>query len=280
MNHIVMFLWLLPCMAVAQTPIAREGQSFTLPIPATVRYGVDTRWNTASLKEGAHVCGNELFGDPAPFVFKACEVIATPATSAPASVPTCYPYEPAARNFTVSTNPAGAAFLIAGPDASFIMTWWCQGAYSAQSRLVVGFKSDLSADFLQRAGTFISGDKAAKDALYRASITCSASDAACARYAPLIVAARAQLAASRPPAVVWRVRDNPTGTTRPVFPVSSGVRSTTATRERVAEGAECHCTTTAIVEGAVTYCSVAGLPNVSRNPMPRIDYNRVALCGP
>ena len=279
MNRYLMILLVLPCVSFAQTPIAREGQSFTLPIPATVRYGVETRWNTASLKEGAHVCGNELFGDPAPFVFKACEVIAAP-TNAPVVVPPCYPFESSARAFTISTNPAGAAFITAGGDATFAITWWCQGAYSAQSRLVVGFKSDLSADFLQRAGTFISGDKAAKDALYRASITCSASDAACARYAPLIVAARAQLAASRPPAVVWRVRDNPTGTTRPVFPVSSGVRSTTATRERVAEGAECHCTTTAIVEGAVTYCSVAGLPNVSLNPMPRIDYNRVALCGP
>jgi hypothetical protein len=267
----------------AWSPLVFQGERFTLAAPARVRYGIDVRWIERTLAAGAHECTDATFGDPAPFMFKACQLaqVAAPPVLPPAVVvPPCYPYEAAARAFTVRTNPAGAAFFTAGPDASFALSWWCQGPYSATGRFVVGLKSDLAADFATRVGTFLTGDKAAKDALYRASISCNAGDSACARYAPLIVAAREQLAATRPPVVVWRVRDNPSGTTRPVFPVTAGVRSTTATRERVAEGAECLCTTTAIVEGASTYCSVAGLPNVSLVPTPRIDYNRVSLCAP
>jgi hypothetical protein len=271
---------LIPGISEAQewTNVASEGGSFSLTAPATVRYGVDTRWVSRAFPAGTHACGNAVFGDPAPFTGKACQRASEVAV--PVGLPPCYPYESAARGFTIRTTPEGAAFLTAGPDAAFSITWWCQGRYTSTGRLVVGTKADLTSDFAARVGTFIAGTRAEKDALYRASIACRVTDSACARYAPLLEGARAQLASTRPAPIVWRVRDNPSGTTRPVFPVTGNVRSTVATRERVLEGAACSCTSLAIVEGSSTYCSVSGLPNASQSPLPMIDFHRVALCLP
>lgn len=212
-------------------------------------------------------------------------VAAAQTTSAP---PACYPTESAARNFKLTTNPDGnLAFLAAGPDAYFIMTWWCHDPVNPSGNLVVGYKSDLLPDFANFIERFLSSDKTTKDGLFRSVLACPrGSDPAlpaCARYNSLLPIARTQMAANRPPLPPaptggWRVADNPQGTTRPVYPVANGVRSANATRERIADNASCSCTTTQVTEGTLTYCSVSGQANVSLAPRPTIDPNRVALC--
>jgi hypothetical protein len=52
---------------------ADEGQVCQLDGRGVVRYGVDGQWSTRTMS-GSVVCGNDLFGDPAPQQVKRCEV--------------------------------------------------------------------------------------------------------------------------------------------------------------------------------------------------------------
>jgi hypothetical protein len=54
--------------------IATESGTFTLDAESQVRYGAGDRWAVLTLPAGTHRCRNELFGDPAPGVVKACEL--------------------------------------------------------------------------------------------------------------------------------------------------------------------------------------------------------------
>ena len=55
-----------------------EGGSFTLDATATVRYGAGGTFNSLSLAAGTYVCGNALFGDPVPGLFKVCQLFVPP----------------------------------------------------------------------------------------------------------------------------------------------------------------------------------------------------------
>jgi hypothetical protein len=55
-----------------------EGGTFVLPDEATVRYGASGTFNSLTLSAGTYTCGNALFGDPTPGVFKTCQLYVPP----------------------------------------------------------------------------------------------------------------------------------------------------------------------------------------------------------
>jgi hypothetical protein len=58
--------------------VAKEWQSFVLPAPARVRYGIGSSWVMRDLLAGTVPCTNDFFGsDPAYGVTKSCEVMPT-----------------------------------------------------------------------------------------------------------------------------------------------------------------------------------------------------------
>ena len=94
-------------------------------------------------------------------------------------------------------------------------------------------------------------------------------EAAWDTHSDLCFALRDAMAATWPPVPVWRVAAS-SGSTRPMYPVVNGVRSTTAvTIPRATVGSQCGCSkATAIGTGAQRYC-----------PVPPAAASLVALCG-
>lgn len=73
----VLLLFATEASAQTWTKVADEGQSYTLTAPAQVRYGAGTAWLTLDRGAGTHGCNHNGLPDPAPGVFKRCDVAGT-----------------------------------------------------------------------------------------------------------------------------------------------------------------------------------------------------------
>ncbi len=99
------------------TKIADENGTFTLTAPALVFFGANGQFDSMQLAAGNYVANTTLFGDPAPYVFKAAYVVDTSA---------------------IATFDASRAILIAGENQSFtlatssIVFYGANGHYTAQ----------------------------------------------------------------------------------------------------------------------------------------------------
>lgn len=97
------------------TQAAREGERFRLYAPALVRYGLGSAWSEPQQRQaGEVVCENSAFGDPAPGVWKACEV--SPGSALRGSPPVDPPPPPpvtgsAALTWRINNATAGALRL-------------------------------------------------------------------------------------------------------------------------------------------------------------------------
>lgn len=209
-----------------------------------------------------------------------CVASPTWAQATPDSVPPCAWWDASAKNVTLTLTPPNIGDVAGMPDASFVQTWFCDTKYSWSSTGFYGFTKNLTADWWDRFKSLKSLSRDDLKTLWLSSIRCPnyMVDGACAEFAPLVSIAKHQISVTRPAPIIWRVRDNPTATTRPVFPVTNGIRSTVATSERVSDSAECKCTELAIEESGGTYCSVSGLQNLTTGATAPITNNRVSLC--
>jgi hypothetical protein len=204
-----------------------------------------------------------------------------------ADTPPCYPWDSSAKALQLSTVPeAKFDWMAADPaEASYTVTWFCDIKYQWKAVGFVGWKAELIPDWFATAVSFRKADKTTLDTAWNQYIKCpdvTLTTPECLPYARLNQIIQRQYAATRPLPIVWQVKDNPTATTRPVFPVSAtGTRTTVATGERVSDVATvCDCVTKAIEETGGTYCSVSGLRNqASPDPAAVIAPDRVALCG-
>lgn len=200
------------------------------------------------------------------------------AQAAPA--PSCWYDDPAAKNFTLTLFPATVPQVVASWDqASMVATWWCDVKYGWRSEGRWGYARNFVPGWESLLSSLPAMPRAEKYKLYVDSMKCYMDDPRpeCDYLEPLEAIAKEQYKATRPPDIVWRVRDNPTATSRPVFPVTNGVRSTTATAERISDSAVCSCMQLAIEESGGTYCSVAGQQNLG-TAGGWIAASRVALC--
>jgi len=195
------------------------------------------------------------------------------------ATPTCYPNQTSAANFEQTTQPANVVkwLSIDASKASFIVTYYCDQAYSWGGYYFYGYRRDLLPSWQSILASSSTLSKTDADSLWAGNVTTVDPD--------LEVIAKRQLEATRPPAIVWRVRANGTQTSRPVFPLrSNGTRNTTAINgERVAVGAQCSCAKLAIpeaVDGAAQqniYCTVEGRQNAAK-VTTRLAANRLAWC--
>lgn len=172
-----------------------------------------------------------------------------------------------------------------GKEASFVVSWWCDAKYKWDFVGYMGWKENLAPNWEDVAKSLPGMGKAERDVLVDSLVKCKNSDPqdtpACLQYAPIRPLLGRQKATTEPDPIVWRVRDNPTATSRPVFPLSGGVRLTTAAgNERVSDVAQnCDCAKVAVEESGGTYCSVSGALNVFTTPVDDVlPDNRVALC--
>jgi hypothetical protein len=193
--------------------------------------------------------------------------------------PSCNPFKTSAANLEQTSQPQNLmrALAIEGANASFVVSWYCDEKYGWTGWYFYGYRNELSLNWQEILAAASKLTLSDINTLWVANVTTP--DAA------LEAVARRQLAATRPPDIVWRVRPNGTQTSRPVFPLASpGIRSTTAINgERVAVGAQCSCRKL-VVEEAVTgaaqpnsYCTVEGQQNAS-SVMKRLAANRLAWC--
>ncbi|MDX2059941.1 MAG: hypothetical protein SFV24_19180 [Gemmatimonadales bacterium] len=199
----------------------------------------------------------------------------------------CYPSEATARKVTITTAPTDPMEWLAAPAtpglASQMLSWYCDMKYYWYGVAWYGYKAELKPEWvsvMQGAPTY---DAAKWKVLIDENSSCEKriypETDPCAAYNPLIPWVDWVLKTGFPPRIIWRVKDNPTSTSRPVFPLNAGgTRSTTATAERVGDADLCNCVEKALEESGGTYCSVAGRPDVARTPAGVIAPGRVALC--
>lgn len=182
-----------------------------------------------------------------------------------AATPSCLPTQTSAASFEQTTQPTDVVkWLSIEPDkASFVVTYWCDEKYFWAGYYFYGYRKDLVPSWQAILATSATMPKADADALWVANVTTPDPT--------LEVIAKRQLEATRPPAIVWRVRPNGAQTSRPVYPLrTNGTRNTTAMNgERVRVGDQCSCAHLAIpesVDGAAApnvYCSVEGRQNAA-----------------
>lgn len=217
---------------------------------------------------------------------KQLAILALLAVPAAKAAPPCYPWESSATNFEISTVPESKAqWLVAGDEASFTISWWCDVRYQWDFVGYMGWKKNLTPDWEAKVKSARGMTKAERDQFVDSLEKCKPNDPPnspqCLQYAPLEPLMARQKLATTPDPIIWRVRDNPTATSRPVFPLSNGVRLTSAAgNERVSDVAQnCDCAKVAVEESGGTYCSVSGALNVFTTPVDDVlPDNRVALC--
>jgi hypothetical protein len=163
--------------------------------------------------------------------------------------------------FTWKLYPAGStpAQAASNSGAFLISGWWCVGKYSAHWWAYSVPVSKLPADAPQLAAKALSAtlpEILAAEVQYMTA----------GPFSPEMAAtASALMETTRPPAPVWLVAPNGTYTTRPMYAVVNGVRSTTALKTRATVGAVCSCATLAIEEGDATFCPLlAALPEAGK----------------
>lgn len=214
--------------------------------------------------------------------------------AAEAAPPPCWFWQTNATGYELQTVPESKFQWLrhTTPEHSFVVSWWCRKPYSWSHVSFFGFKDQLDDNFMQVIEQTV-GNVDAANTLWNERITCpgDVTSPGCERYAPLATVADLIRDATRPPPIIWNVRDNPTNNSRPTFSVNptTGVRSTTATaNSRVSDvdiigtsevENRCKCVERAVVESGGTYCSVSGNSNVATAIMTDvIAPNQAALC--
>lgn len=206
-------------------------------------------------------------------------IVAACSNSAQAAPPSCDPWSLKAAGLEYSVQPSVPRFFLTdGPDHSFVITWYCDRTYNWSLITLVGFKDQLDADWQSKLKQ-MSVDRTFFDLTWNASVTCPNNDRTspgCERYIPLDAIATQQAKASKPVDIYWGVRDNPTGSSRPCYPLNAnGTRNPTAvptTTCRVPDADDpattairenwCTCTRRHIEETGGVYCDVGNLWNV------------------
>lgn len=196
-----------------------------------------------------------------------------------AATPACYPNQTSAANFEQTIAPTSLVkwLSIDADKASFVVTFWCDQTYAWGAYYFYGYRRDLVPSWQAILASSSTMPKADADTLWTANA--SIPDPT------LEVIARRQLEATRPPAIVWRVRANGTQTSRPVFrPNADGTRNQTAVSgERVRVEGQCSCAKLAIEEPVAgasvpnVYCSVENRQN-AQTPTKRLPAARLAWC--
>lgn len=208
-----------------------------------------------------------------------CMLVAAPLW-AQAQPPSCWFTDAAAKSFTLTIMPNSLAELLDDKSkAAVVATWFCDAKYGWKKEGFWFYPGNGTPEQVAEAKTYDTMTRDQRIALFVKNLKCPMGDTRpeCDYLDPLEAIARQQFISTAPTPILWRVRDNPTSTTRPVFPVVNGVRSTTASTERVSDSATCGCTSLAIEESGGTYCSVTGLPNAAVAGAT-IPASRVALC--
>jgi hypothetical protein len=190
-----------------------------------------------------------------------------------APVPTCYPGERAHTAFVIETQPQTLFAWALAPKASFTVTWFCDEKYDWHGYGWAGWKSELTPDWLEQFNRLSTADHATRDAAWNQYLKqpiITPADPVYGELAPIIYR---QFNLTRPPPILWRVKDNPTSTTRPVYGLTAtGARNTVAiSGVTVSDSAPCDCKLKAIEEVANTYCDVSAQLAV-------VVPDRVALC--
>lgn len=179
----------------------------------------------------------------------------------------CGPYSPEAQGtFRLTTYPESTASWMTDFNAYYITSWWCQGKYAPTSKFYFGYRRRLPASWVQLVQAVPSAklaDLVAAESIYMNRTLTDTENAK----------GWAQLMATRPPFPVWKVATNGTTTTRPVYPVTNGVRGTTVVPNvRYIVGEPCACWQLAVDETATSaYCPLSASPQ----PSPA---TRVTLC--
>jgi hypothetical protein len=203
----------------------------------------------------------------------------------------CSPFSLEAKNFSLDWSPRDPfLFAQAAPEQAYVIaTWHCDEKYRWFGQYRSGLKRDLAPSpivELDRLRNLSASELQAWDA---AHFGCDMGDAteACKPYALLEPFAIRQLNATRPPPIVWVVRQNGTNASRPVFPLNTAgtARSTTAaSNQRVAVGAACGCTIKVIEEpvsnsdAANSWCEVGGNENVATTAVDVLPQGRLSWC--
>jgi hypothetical protein len=179
--------------------------------------------------------------------------------------PTNFQFYPVVAN-PIDAASSTAAWWQLGAGAYYLTSFWCRTKYSWQGKFYVGDRSKLSdparlAVMLTKVGS--------------ASVAAIADAHSTYGNEPLSPEMKAvgfaQLNAVQPPEVPWIVAKNGTSADRPMYPVTNGVRGTTAIKgSRATVGASCACYALAIEEGKNSYCAIKG--------QSVTDLNAVALC--
>lgn len=195
------------------------------------------------------------------------------------AAPACSYFSPAAVNRQVNFSPNDPVLWLAGDKSYFTATWFCDRKYFWQQNFMFGYRNELVPDFQSVVPTLAKMDLATFQAYVAAHID-PASDL------ELLPLAQAQIEATKPPNIVWVVKDNPQSTTtpktRPTFPLKSdGTRDIKSAPDRIAVGSPCSCQT-AVVEEPISgtdsvnaYCLVTGTDPTTQKPIPP---SRLSLC--
>ena len=120
-----------PLTAAAQSGVSGQGGTFSLSATTTVSYGANGAFNSLTLAAGNYVCGDQLFGDPAPGANKSCYTsVTTPATT--------------------TTSSSTVLTLLTGQSGSFKLT--------SSSNIAYGSGAQLAQKTLS-SGTYVCGDQ-------------------------------------------------------------------------------------------------------------------------
>jgi hypothetical protein len=102
--------------------------------PAVVRYGVPGKWNFKLVQTGVVVCSNEVFGDPAVNVKKACEFntdVSTLPAPSPTPTPTPVPLPTPTPSPAGPIKPTVIGMNVSGPVYYATERVWANLAYGA-----------------------------------------------------------------------------------------------------------------------------------------------------
>jgi hypothetical protein len=179
--------------------------------------------------------------------------------------PRCLPFGPDASGFKLALAPtANVAQWAVNPGAYYVTSWWCKGKYNVNGWFYFGLASDLPPSWftdIQKVPTAsLSALIAAQGQYMNKALSPEAK-----------AVGEAQLAATKPALPAWFVTKNSTYTTRPMYAITNGVRSTTALKTKATVGAACACNALAIEEGTVSYCPIAATT---------VDLTKVTRCTP
>ncbi|MGJ7582623.1 hypothetical protein ACSFA3_20795, partial [Variovorax sp. RHLX14] len=108
----------MPFASFAQTTLLTgQSGSFALSTVSTVSYGGNGAFNSKTLAAGTYVCGDQLFGDPAPGIAKSCYVPAELSQVVAAA--------------TTTTSTSTVMTLLTGQSGSFKLTSTSAVAYGS-----------------------------------------------------------------------------------------------------------------------------------------------------